>query len=243
LLQVSAAEPEIGEPPDWNPFWGEGMMGLTNAEILTSTPSSKIIVAPPQTEKGKRELNRSMILLGVSHEGLAGHFGSFVLQKERRNIVRMLAPSETGIDDGWTFYWEQLLREEGIEPTDEYSFFQEYRVFWCSLRHICDVKLHCGLITFEECAEFLEQEGKVPPIMARAYAKAIARMPGYFSSFITGKKHLIQLRNYAKEQLASLYSARLFHKWVGEAGSIPLTLLEREIGERVHTTRENNSAK
>lgn len=237
LLQVSETEPEIGEPPNWNPMWGEGMMGFTLAELLSNKPSSKIIVVPPQTEKGKRELNRSAILLGVSHEGMAGHFGSFVLQKERGNITRMLPSPETGIDDGWTFYWEQLLREEGIEPTDEYSFHQEYRVFWCSLRHICDVKLHCGLITFEECAKFLEQEGKVPPAMARTYAKAIARMPGYFSSFITGKQHLARLREYAKEQLATLYSPRLFHKWVGEAGSIPYALLEREIRERVRARR------
>ncbi len=233
LLEMPETEPDIEEPPSWNPMWGEGMMGFTVAESLSSRPSLKIIVVPPQTEKGKRELNRSMILCGVSHEGLAGHFGSFVLQKERGNIIRMLPPSYTGIDDGWTFYWEQLLREEGLEPTDEYSFYQEYRVFWCSLRHICDVKLHCGLITFDECARFLEQEGKVPPAMAKAYAKAIARMPGYFSSFITGKQHLIQLREHAKEQLATLYSPRLFHKWVGAAGSIPHTLLKREIQERV----------
>jgi hypothetical protein len=236
LLEVPKTEPEIGEPPDWNPFWGEGMMGLIVAELLSNKPSSKIILAPSQTEKGRRELNKSAIVLGVCHEGMAGHYASFVLRKERGNIVRMLPPPETGIDDGWTFYWEQLLREEGIQPTDEYSFYQEYRVFWCSLRHICDVKLHCGLITFEECVRFLEHEGKVPPIMAKAYAKAIARMPGYFSSFITGKNHLIRLREYAKERLATLYSSQLFHKWVGEAGSIPYFLLDREIQERVRVS-------
>lgn len=73
--------------------------------------------------------------------------------------------------------------------------------------------------------------------MARAYAKAIARMPGYFSSFVTGKQHLVRLREYAKGQLATLYSPRLFHKWVGEAGSIPHVLLEREIRERVRVRR------
>jgi len=235
LLHVPEAELLIEEPPKWNPFWGEGMMGLTLAESLGDRPSLRIIIPPPQTEKGKRELNRSAILLGVSHEGAAGHFGSYALRKERGNVIRMLPSPATGIDDGWTFYWEQLLREEGIQPTHEYSFHQEYRVFWCSLRHICDIKLHCGLVTFEECVKLLEQEGKVPPIMAKVYAKAIARMPGYFSSFITGKQHLTRLREYTKEQLAAHYSPLLFHKWIGEAGSIPYTLLEREIRQRVRT--------
>jgi hypothetical protein len=233
LLPVPRTELLIKEPPKWNPFWGEGMMGLALAETLGDKPSPRIIIPPPQTEKGKRELNRSSILLGVAHEGAAGHFGSYVLQKERGNVIRMLPSPATGIDDGWTFYWEQMLREEGLQPTDEYSFYQEYRVFWCSLRHICDVKLHCGLITFEECVRFLEQMGRVPPIMARVYAKAIAKMPGYFSSFITGKQHLIQLGEFAKKQLATLYSPMLFHEWIGEAGSIPHTLLEREIRQRV----------
>lgn len=209
------------------------MLGFTCAETLRDDPLLKVIVAPPRTEKGKRELNRSYILLGIAHEGAAGHLTSYLLLKKRGNIIRLLIPLDTGIDDRWTFYWEQLLREEGIESTIEYEFYQEYRVFWCSLRHICDIKLHCELMSFEECAGFLEKEGDVSPIMAKAYAKAIAEMPGYFSSFIIGKEHLIKLREHTKEQIGGQYSPKLFHKWVGEAGPIPYILLRREIRERV----------
>ena len=76
LLQVPDAPFEIVEPPSWDPFWGEGMMGFTCAEILRDEPMLRIIVVPPTT----------------------------------------------GIDDRWTFYWEQLLGEEGIEPTMEYQY-------------------------------------------------------------------------------------------------------------------------
>lgn len=243
LLQVPDASFEIAEPPSWDPFWGEGMLGFTYAEILSNEPLLKVIVVPPRTEKGKRELNRSSILLGIAHEGAAGHLSSYLLRKKRGNIIRLLIPPDTGIDDRWTFYWEQLLREEGIEPTIEYEFYQQYRVFWCSLRHICDVKLHCKLMSFEECVEFLEKEGRVPPIMAKAYVKAIAEMPGYFSSFITGKERLIKLREYTKEQLGRQYSPELFHKWVGEAGPIPYILLRREIKERVKQTETERRAR
>lgn len=240
LLQVPDAPFEIAEPPSWDPFWGEGMMGFTYAEILRENPLLKLIVVPPRTEKGKRELNRSSIFLGIAHEGAAGHLSSYLLRKERGNIIRLLIPPSTGIDDRWTFYWEQLLREEGIEPTIEYGFYQEYRVFWCSLRHICDVKLHCELMSFEECVEFLEKEGGVPPIMAKAYAKAIAQMPGYFSSFIVGKEQLIKLREYTKAQLGAQYSPELFHKWIGEAGPIPYILLRGEIQKRVKQTKKQS---
>ena len=240
LLQVPHAPFEIAEPPNWDPFWGEGMMGATLAEILRENPLLKIIVPPPTTEKGKRELNRSFILLGIAHEGVAGHLSSYLLRKERGNIVRLLVPSETGIDDRWTFYWEQLLREEGIEPTIEYEFFQEHRVFWCSIRNICDVKLHCALMSFEECKKFLQKEGGVSPVTAKVYAKAIAMMPGYFSSFNVGKEQLIRLREDTKEQMGAQYSPELFHGWIGEAGPIPYTLLRREIQERVKQTKKQN---
>ncbi|MFX0062169.1 MAG: DUF885 family protein [Candidatus Hermodarchaeota archaeon] len=232
LLQVPTAQFEIIEPPSWDPFWGEGMMGASTAELLTESPVLKIIIAPPQTEKGKQELNRSYILLGVAHEGDAGHLSSYLLIKERKNIIKLLAPTRTGIDDRWTFYWEELLREEGICPTLEYAFYQEYRTFWCSLRQICDVKLHCGLMSFEECAQFLEEQGEVPPIMAKVYAKIILQAPGYFSSFIIGKQQLIKLREQVKEQLGEKFALELFHKWVGEAGPIPYAFLKREIQER-----------
>jgi hypothetical protein len=236
LLHVPDARCEIAEPPSWDPFWGEGMIGITYMEILRDDPQFTIIVVPPTTEKGRRELNRSDILLAMAHEGAAGHLGSCLLQKNRETPVRLLLRPGTGIDDRWTFYWEQVLREEGIEPTLDYEFLQEYRVFWCSLRHVCDVKLHCGLMSFEECADFLATEGHVSPLTARAYTKAIAQMPGYFSSFVVGKEQLIRLREHVKAILGTRYSPAAFHQWVGEAGPIPHSLLEREIFERAGVT-------
>jgi uncharacterized protein (DUF885 family) len=243
LLQIPAAPFEIVEPPAWDPFWGEGMMGFTCAEVLGENPVLKLIIPPPTTEKGRRELNRSFILLGTAHEGATGHLGSYLLRRERGNITRLLLPPGTGIDDRWTFYWEQLLKEEGLEPSAAYQFCQAYRVFWCSLRHVCDVKLHCELMSFEDCAEFLEREGDVSPITAKMYAKAIAGMPGYFSSFIVGKEQLIELRAYVQAQLGAQYAPGLFHRWVGEAGPIPYTLLDREIRARVKEAAINRRAK
>ncbi|MFC2015344.1 DUF885 family protein [Chloroflexota bacterium] len=232
LLHVPDARCTIEEPPGWDPFWGEGMAGITFKEIFRADPQFTIIIVPPTTDKSRKELNRSSILLLMAHEGTAGHLGSRLLRKNRDSIVRLLLPPATGVDDRWTFYWEQLLREEGIEPTAAYDFLQEYRVFWCSLRHICDVKLHCGLMSFEECVEFLTEEGQVSPLMARAYAKAIANMPGYFSSFVVGKEQLFRLRDHARVSLGARYSPAVFHQWVGEAGPIPYKLLEREIWAR-----------
>jgi uncharacterized protein (DUF885 family) len=208
------------------------MVGIMYAEALLDDPQFTIIVVPPTTEKSRKGLNRSDILLAMAHEGPAGHLGSCLLQKGRDSIVRLLSPPATGIDDRWTFYWEQLLNEEGIEPTPAYEFLVEYRVFWCSLRHICDVKLHCGLMAFDECVEFLAGEGRVSPLMAKAYTKSIARMPGYFSSFVVGKEQLLRLREQIREHLGARYSPAMFHRWVGEAGPIPYKLLEREIWER-----------
>ena len=242
LLHLPDYPFQITEPPEWDPYLREGMIAASMAGILLKDPLLTIHVVPPSTEKGKKELNRSFILLGMAHEGAAGHLGSFALRKERGNIVRLLTPLDTGIDDGWTFYWEQLLREEGIEPTTEYEFFQEYRVFWCSLRHICDVSLHCGLMSFEECVEFLEKEGDVSPLTAKGYVKLIAIMPGYFSSFIIGKEQLLNLRTCVKRELGHLYSPDLFHKWIGEAGPIPSTLLRREIRERITQMNQNHTA-
>jgi hypothetical protein len=232
LLHVPDARCEIEQPPNWDPFWGEGMVGITYAEILREDPQFTIIVVPPTTEEGRKELNIPDILLAMAHEGPAGHLSSCLLRKSRESIIRLLSPPGTGIDDRWTFYWEQLLREEGIEPTPAYEFLQEYRVLWCSLRHICDVKLHCGLMSFEECVECLTREGQVSPLTARAYAKAIATMPGYFSSFVVGKAQVVRLREDIKAHLGARYSPAMFHRWVGEAGPIPNGLLEREIWER-----------
>jgi uncharacterized protein (DUF885 family) len=68
--------------------------------------------------------------------------------------------------------------------------------------------------------------------MARAYTKAIAKMPGYFSSFVVGKEQLLRLREHTRTYLGARYSPAEFHQWVGEAGPIPHKLLEREILER-----------
>jgi uncharacterized protein (DUF885 family) len=87
-------------------------------------------------------------------------------------------------------------------------------------------------MAFDECVEFLAGEGRVSPLMAKAYTKSIARMPGYFSSFVVGKEQLLRLREQIREHLGARYSPAMFHRWVGEAGPIPYKLLEREIWER-----------
>jgi uncharacterized protein (DUF885 family) len=91
---------------------------------------------------------------------------------------------------------------------------------------------NCGLMSFEECVEYLAGEGQVSPLTARAYTKAIAMMPGYFSSFVVGKEQLVRLRQHVRAHLGARYSPAQFHQWVGEAGPIPYKLLEREIWER-----------
>jgi hypothetical protein len=233
LLRLPEGTFDIIEPPDWDVFWGEGMMGASVAEILRDDPLLQIIVPPPTTEEGKKALNRSFILIGIAHEGAAGHLCSYLLQKGRGNLVRLMTTYDTGLDDRWTFYWEQALREEGIRPTPVFGFYQEYVVYWRALRHVVDVKLHCGLMTYDEAVDMLGKDVGMSPVTARQYTKAIAMLPGYFSSFIIGKQQLCELREHAQARRLSQYSHELFHQWVGEAGPIPYNLLKREIDERI----------
>jgi uncharacterized protein (DUF885 family) len=107
-------------------------------------------------------------------------------------------------------------------------------VFWCSIRHICDIKFHSGMISFDECLDMLEKQGHVSHNTAKGYAKDIANLPGYFSSFILGKQDLVKLREKTREQLGEKYSSAEFHRWVGEAGPLPFTLLEREIQTKIN---------
>ena len=240
LLDVPPGSIDIIEPPSWSLFWGEGMAGIELKEILTATPLIQLIIAPPTSAKGKADLNRSSIMLAVAHEGVAGHMSSFLLTKQRNNLTRQLVSSATGIDDRWTFYWEEVLNQYRVKPDLRYAFFVESRKYWCALRTICDVKLHCGLMTFDECVSFLEIEGDVSPITAKAYAKAILQMPGYFSSFIVGKNRLFKLKEHAKASLGPIFSIKLFHQWVGEAGPIPYHLLKKEIDVRIKNNLSNH---
>jgi len=233
LLDIPPGLMDFIEPPSWDPFWGEGMAGIDMKEILTATPLIQLIIAPPTSAKGKADLNRSSLLLVVAHEGVAGHMSSFLLTKQRNNLTRQIVSPGSGIDDRWTFYWEEVLNQYGVAPDLRYAFFVEIRKYWCALRTICDVKLHCGLMTFDECVNFLEIEGDVSSIMAKAYAKAILQLPSYFSSFIIGKNRLFKLREHVKDSLGPIFSLKLFHQWVGEAGPIPYHLLKKEIDARI----------
>ena len=233
LLDIPPVSIDIIEPPDWDPFWGEGMAGIQMKEILTDNPLIQLIIAPPTTPKGKAELNQSAIMLTVAHEGVAGHMSSYILTKQRKNLIRQLVCLRSGIDDRWTFYWEEVLNLHGVKLDPRYDILIEHRKFWCALRTICDVKLHCGLMTFDECVNFLETTSDVPPIMAKVYAKAILQMPSYFSSFIIGKNRLFKLREQAKNSLGPIFSLKLFHQWIGEAGPIPYHLLKKEIDVRI----------
>jgi hypothetical protein len=238
LLSVPDYPVSITEPPSCY-GWIEGEAGICVGEILSKKPLLNIFVVAPKTEEGRRYINRNFIQMVMAHEGGAGHASSFLLRKERGNIVRLLNPIMTGLDDRWTFYWEEVLAEEGIKPTPEYKFYIQYRVLTYAVRQILDVEYHIGLVSFEECVSRLEKEAYVTRQTAEAMMRDIVIMPAYFSSFIPGEKHLLELKEYVKDQLGERYSEELFHRWVGEAGVIPYTLLKREIEERVKQVKRN----
>ena len=110
----------------------------------------------------------------------------------------------------------------------------------CTLEHVKAIATGCQVpevvllnVIEPNRLAYVEALQSNAPATAKMYAKAIAGMPGYFSSFIVGKEQLIELRAYVEAQLGSQYAPGLFHRWVGEAGPIPYTLLDREIQARV----------
>ena len=161
----------------------------------------------------------------VYHETVPGHhfhsaFGVENPQLPKFRQVRALG-GISAIGEGWALYAERMVAQEGwYEGDPEGLLGQLEGELFRARRLVVDTGLHAMRWTRQQAIDYGIEASEVERYVVN---------PGQACSYKIGQLEIFRLREKAKTELGPRYQAKDFHNVVLSAGTVPLTILEREV--------------
>lgn len=164
------------------------------------------------------------------HEGIPGHHMQRAITQELKGIPDFQKyASFTAYTEGWGLYTEELAKDMGFYA-DPYSDFGRLAMeLWRACRLVVDTGMHSKKWSREQAIQYLLDNTPNPQgDVVKAIERYIA-MPGQATAYMVGKLKIMQLRQYAMDELGEDFDFRGFHDEVLKYGPLPLNLLENKI--------------
>ncbi|MDP9421628.1 MAG: DUF885 domain-containing protein [Pseudomonadota bacterium] len=168
------------------------------------------------------------------HEGIPGHhLQGAVLSELPKGAVPPFRQFSgyTATDEGWGLYAEKLCKEMGLYQDPYRDFGRLQLELHRAIRLVVDSGIHHKRWSREQAIKYVEDNSADAK---GGIVKAIERYivyPGQATAYMVGKLKIEELRARAKAELGTKYDDRGFHDTVLLAGSMPLSMLEKRVGE------------
>ncbi|MGJ4941462.1 DUF885 domain-containing protein [Bradyrhizobium sp. HKCCYLS1011] len=167
------------------------------------------------------------------HESTPGHHLQSALALQNLDIPLLTRTLWfAGYGEGWALYAEQLVDESGFYGDDPMS---EIGYLFASLLRACrlaaDTGLHSRRWTRDQALQYFRTHLGMPDAIAEQESDRCCVTPGLGSSYTTGKAVMLSLRRRVQKALGPDFDLRAFHDAVLSRGPMPLTVLDRVIGE------------
>ena len=166
----------------------------------------------------------------VVHETFPGHHLQLQLAGMNDDPVRKWQQNRMMVE-GWALYCEQMMYEAGL-------FGKEDAAQWLAVldgirfraaRIVADVSLHTGLMSYDECVNWMINELELETESEKQYIETEIRRytvsPTYKMSYLMGKREITNLREAMMAKQGDQFSDKSFNDAVLYEGSIPPTLL------------------
>jgi uncharacterized protein (DUF885 family) len=173
------------------------------------------------------------------HEAVPGHHFQIALQQEKADTPLLLKVlGFSAYSEGWGLYSEQLADEIGMYENDPWGRIGCIQsLMFRAARLVVDSGLHHKRWSREQGIRYMvetlgDQESSIATEVER-----YAVWPGQASSYKVGHTTWVRLREQAKATLGDRFDIKGFHDTGLDAGGVPLTVLERVIGDWVASRR------
>ncbi|GAB2189307.1 DUF885 domain-containing protein [Sessilibacter sp. MAH1] len=172
------------------------------------------------------------------HEGIPGHHMQLAITAELEGIPEFQKTARfTAFTEGWGLYSEYLGKEMGFYQ-DPYSDFGRLAMeLWRACRLVVDSGIHAKQWSREQAIQYLQDNTPNPE---NDTVKAIERYivyPGQATAYLVGKIKILELREYAKEQLGDKFDIKAYHDLVLKDGPMPLSMLEDKVNAWIETVK------
>ncbi|MHA7820327.1 MAG: DUF885 domain-containing protein [Erythrobacter sp.] len=174
------------------------------------------------------------------HEGNPGHHMQISIAQELEGVPKFRAQGGfiSAFGEGWALYAEALAKEMGGYE-DPYSDFGRLQSeMWRAIRLVVDTGIHAKGWTEDEAVAYCLENSPNPETVARSEVQRYFVLPGQATSYKIGMIRIQELRKKAEDELGEDFDIRGFHDTVLGGGSVPLTLLEKQVDNWISSVKE-----
>ncbi|MGH9750166.1 MAG: DUF885 domain-containing protein [Candidatus Polarisedimenticolia bacterium] len=187
----------------------------------------------PDAHHGRSDLHlrdhpRPSIAGTMVHEAYPGHHLQLSVANRHPSRVRRLFTTPVFVE-GWAFYCEQMMAEEGFFHDPRSRVLQLKDQLWRACRVVIDVGLQTGTMGLEEAAVMLHQVARLGLESARSEVLRYTRSPTQPMSYAVGKHEILRLRDDYRGRRGGAFRLQEFHDALLSFGSIPVSLLRERL--------------
>ena len=168
------------------------------------------------------------------HEAVPGHHLQHSLAHEApgRSAFRSRC-NFTAFSEGWALYCERLPAEIGLY-VDPYAEFGRLELdAWRSARLVVDTGIHAKGWSREQAIAFIESVSASSRAEIEREVDRYIAWPAQALAYKIGELKIRELRTKAQRRMGAAFDIRAFHDRLLAEGSLPLTMLERHMGEEL----------
>ncbi|MBO9728145.1 MAG: DUF885 domain-containing protein [Chitinophaga sp.] len=175
-----------------------------------------------KAESFLREYNQYILQILDIHEAIPGHYTQLVYANQSPSLIKSLM-SNGAMIEGWAVYTEQMMLENGYGNNAPEMWLMWYK--W-NLRAVCntilDYSVHVKEMSKEAAIHLLTKEAFQQAAEAEGKWKRVSVTSVQLTSYFTGYKEIIDLREAYKKQQGKDYSLKAFNEKFLSYGSAPV---------------------
>ena len=169
----------------------------------------------------------------VYHETVPGHHFQIALEIENDALPRFRRTRLFGgfpaLGEGWGLYAERLAAESHWYDGDlEGQLGQLDAELFRARRLVADTGLHTKRWTRQQAIDYGIEASEIERYVVN---------PGQACAYMLGQLKIIELREKARTALGARFSERDYHTAVLRTGTVPLEILDRQIGAYIQAKR------
>ncbi|HVM92152.1 MAG TPA: DUF885 domain-containing protein [Terriglobales bacterium] len=167
----------------------------------------------------------------VLHEAIPGHIFQGSLARSLKGLPEFRKfYGNSAYAEGWALYAESLGSQLGLYKDPYNKFGQLASERFRAARLVIDTGIHSMGWTREQAQDYLRAHA---PSEAIEEIDRYISWPGQALSYKLGELKIMELRKKAETKLGSKFDVREFHDAVLRDGSLPLDLLDEEVGKYI----------
>ncbi len=178
------------------------------------------------------------------HEAVPGHHFQISLNMAQTNIglMRQNAPFNAYVE-GWALYAEQVAYEMGMYEGDPWGNLGRLQAeIYRAARLVVDTGLHFKHWTRQQAIDYFAQATGTAMSDVESAIDRYMAWPGQALGYKMGMLKILELREWAKQQLGKQFDIKAFHDVVLLPGARPLTILQQDVERWVAQQKSTNTS-